>query len=30
VYILQDHIRIMPTTLTAAVLLLHRKGISED
>jgi hypothetical protein len=29
-FILQRHIRIMPTTLCAAILLLHRKGISED
>lgn len=30
VFILQDHVRIMPTTLVASVLLLYRKGISED
>lgn len=30
VYELQDNIRIMPTTLLASILLLHRKGINED
>ena len=30
VYILQDHIRIMPPTLVASLLLFYRKGISED
>jgi len=30
VFILQNHIRIMPTTLLAALMLLYRKGISED
>lgn len=29
-FILQKHIRIMPTTLCAAILLLYRKGITED
>jgi len=30
VYTLQNNIRIMPTTLVASVLLLHRKGINEQ
>jgi predicted DNA-binding transcriptional regulator len=29
IYILQNHIRIMPTTLVASILLMYRKGISE-
>lgn len=29
VLILQKNIRIMPTTVCASILLLHRKGISE-
>mmetsp|Transcript_32012 Transcript_32012/g.31710 ORF Transcript_32012/g.31710 Transcript_32012/m.31710 type:complete len:821 (-) Transcript_32012:23-2485(-) len=30
VYRLQDHIMIMPTSLVAAVLLMHRRGVSDD
>jgi glycerol-3-phosphate O-acyltransferase len=30
VFILQDHIRIMPPVLLASILLQYRKGISED
>ena len=30
VFILQNHIRIMPTTLVASILMLYRKGITED
>ena len=30
VFILQDHIRIMPPVLVSSLLLLYRKGISED
>jgi len=29
IYNLQNHVRIMPTTLVAAILLMYRKGISE-
>ena len=27
---MQSKVRIMPTTLVASILMLHRKGISED
>lgn len=30
VFILQKNIRVMPTTLVASILLMYRKGISED
>ena len=30
VFTLRDHVRIMPTTLVASILLFYRKGISED
>lgn len=30
VFILQNHVRIMPTNLVSAILLMYRRGISED
>lgn len=30
VFTLRNHVRIMPTTLLASILLLYRKGISEE